>query len=174
MRPLPADNIDRPKSTLEIQRNTSAQVRFAIYTTWPDINFARHTVTVRWKPQYGWTPKNFKEREVPIPKALSDELKTAKAKADKKCPLVFHTSGCLPKFDALHILKAVAKRAGLDEEIFYLHKFRATFATWSLWAGVDLRTVQQWLGHSDIESTMRYLKPSRSEETRDKVNAIFA
>ena len=62
----------------------------------------------------------------------------------------------------------------LDPDNFWLHKFRATFATWSLWAGVDLRTVQQWLGHSDMESTMRYLKPSRSQHVRDKVNEIFA
>ena len=41
-------------------------------------------------------------------------------------------------------------------------------------AGVDLRTVQQWLGHSDMESTMRYLKPSRSQQVRAKVNEIFA
>ena len=46
-------------------------------------------------------------------------------------------------------------------------------ATRCLWAGVDLRTVQQWLGHSDMESTMRYLKPSRSQHVRDKVNEIF-
>jgi len=32
------------------------------------------------------------------------------------------------------------------------------------WSGVDLRTVQQWLGHSDMESTMRYLKPSRERQ----------
>ena len=38
----------------------------------------------------------------------------------------------------------------------------------------DIRTVQLWLGHSDIESTMRYLKPSRSQQTREKVNAICA
>jgi len=56
---------------------------------------------------------------------------------------------------------------------FWLHKFRATFATRCLWAGVDLRTVQLWLGHSDIESTMRYLKPSRSQQVREKVNEIF-
>jgi integrase len=62
----------------------------------------------------------------------------------------------------------------LDEDNFWLHKFRATFATRCLWAGVDLRTVQQWLGHSDMESTMRYLKPSRSQQTREKVNEIFA
>jgi hypothetical protein len=54
-----------------------------------------------------------------------------------------------------------------------LAPFRVTFATWSLWAGVDLRTVQQWLGHSDMESTMRYLKPSRSQQVREKVNEIF-
>jgi len=39
---------------------------------------------------------------------------------------------------------------------------------------VDLRTVQQWLRHSDMESTMRYLKPSRSQQVRKKVNEIFA
>jgi len=71
-------------------------------------------------------------------------------------------------------LKAVAERGKLDPNGFRPHKFRATFATRCLWAGVDLRTVQQWLGHSDMESTMRYLKPSRSQHVRDKVNEIFA
>ncbi len=86
---------------------------------------------------------------------------------------VFPTSGRNPKLDFLDGLKAVAERAKLDKENFWRHKFRATFATWSLWAGVDLRTVQQWLGDSDMESTMRYLKPSRSQQVRDKVNEIF-
>jgi hypothetical protein len=70
---------------------------------------------------------------------------------------VFPTSGCNPKLDFLDCLKAVAERADLDKSSFWLHKFRATFATRCLWAGIDLRTVQQWLGHSDMESTMRYL-----------------
>ena len=88
--------------------------------------------------------------------------------------LVFPTAGCRPKLDFLDTLKAVAERANLSKDNCWLHKFRATFATWSLWAGVDLRTVQQWLGHSDMESTMRYLKPSRSQQVREKVNEIFA
>jgi len=29
-------------------------------------------------------------------------------------------------------------------------------------------------GHSDMESTIRYLKPSRNLQTREKVNEIFA
>lgn len=53
-------------------------------------------------------------------------------------------------------------------------QIRATFAARCLWAGVDLRTVQRWLGHSDMASTMPYLKPSRSQRVRDKVNEIFA
>ena len=122
----------------------------------------------------GWTPKGYKEREIPIPAKLAKSLKAWKAKADKTCALVFPTAGCKPKLDFLDCLKAVAEHAGLDEDDLWLHKFRATFATRCLWAGVDLRTVQQWLGHSDMESTMRYLKPSRSQHVRDKVNEIFA
>jgi site-specific recombinase XerD len=101
-------------------------------------------------------------------------LKAWKAKADKTCSLVLPTTGCNPKLNFLDDLKAVAERAKLDPEDFWLHKFRATFATRCLWAGVDLRTVQQWLGHSDMESTMRYLKPSRNQQVRKKVNKIFA
>jgi integrase len=146
------------KLLFQFYQQTGMREQEVIYTTWPDVNLTRHTVTVRWKPEYKWSPKNSKEREMPIPKQLADDLKAARANAPKDCPLVFHTSECLPKFDALHVLKAVARRAELDEDNF-LHKFRSTFATWALQAGVDVRTVQQWLGHSDVESTLRYLKP---------------
>jgi len=101
------------------------------------------------------------------------KLKARKAKSDKTCGLVFPTSGCNPKLAFLDCLKACAERAKLNKDNSYLHKFRATFVTRCLWAGVDLRTVQQWLGQSDMESTMRYLKPSRSKKVREKVNEIF-
>jgi integrase len=153
---------------------TGMREQEAMYTYWSDVNFAHATVRVSHKPDRGWTPKAYKEREIPIPAKLAKSLKAWKAKADKTCDLVFPTAGCNPKLDFLDCLKAVADRAKLDKDNFWLHKFRATFATRCLWAGVDLRTVQQWLGHSDMESTMRYLKPSRSQQVRDKVNEIFA
>ena len=96
-----------------------------------------------------------------------------KRMADKNCNLLFPTGGCQPNTHFLEFLKDIAKRASLDPKNFWLHKFRATFATWSLWAGVDLRTVQQWMGHTDMESTMRYLKPNRSQAVRKKVNQVF-
>jgi integrase/recombinase XerD len=153
---------------------TGMREQEVMHCSWADINLSRSTVTVRFKPEYGFSPKNYKEREIPIPAKLVTRLKTEKENRDKTCGLVFPTAGCRPKLDFLDTLKAVAVGAKLSKENFWLHKFRATFATWSLWAGVDLRTVQQWLGHSDIESTMRYLKPSRSQQVREKVNEIFA
>jgi hypothetical protein len=41
---------------------------------------------------------------------------------------VFPTSGCNPKLDFLDCLKAVAERAELNKEDFWLHKFPSTFA----------------------------------------------
>jgi len=153
---------------------TGEREQEVMFTYWSDVNFAASTVRVSHKPDAGWTPKGYKEREIPIPAKLAKSLKAWKAKSAKDCSLVFPTAGCRPKLDFLDCLKAVAERAKLDQDGFWLHKFRATFATRCLWAGVDLRTVQQWLGHSDMESTMRYLKPSRSQQVRDKVNEIFA
>ena len=153
---------------------TGMREQEVMYTYWSDVNFAASTVRVSHKPDRNWTPKAYKEREIPIPTRLAKKLKAWKAKADKTCNLVFPTAGCNPKLNFLDCLKACAERAKLDNGDFWLHKFRATFATRCLWAGVDLRTVQQWLGHSDMESTMRYLKPSRSQQVRAKVNQIFA
>lgn len=101
-------------------------------------------------------------------------MKEAKKKAKAGCPLAFPTAGCKPKVDFLDVLKKAAKDAKLNPEHFWLHKFRATFAEWRLQAGVDLRPVQKWLGNTDIESTLRYLKAARSQRVREKMEATFA
>ena len=151
---------------------TGMREQEVMHTTWAEINLNRGAVTVRYKKEYGFSPKNYKGREIPIPTKLVKSLKKWKTKATD-CQLLFPTSGCKPKMNFLDSCKAIAKRAGLNPDDFWLHKFRATFATWALWAGVDLRTVQLWMGHTDIESTMRYLKPNRSQAVRDKVNEMF-
>ena len=159
---------------------TGEREQEVMYSRKTDVNCTACIVRVTHKPDRGWTPKAYKEREIPIPPELAERLKEWIAKSDKNCDLLFPTAGCRPKLDFLDRLKAVAERAKLNPDDFYLHKFRATFATWALWGGptgegqaVDLRTVQQWLGHSDLESTMRYLKPSRSQHVRDKVGKVF-
>jgi len=56
--------------------------------------------------------------------------------------------------------KAIAKRAGLDPAKFDLKTFRSTYATRMLRQGFDVRTVQHWMGHKSLETTMRYLVPA--------------
>jgi len=111
---------------------TGMREQEVMHCAWPDLNLTLSTVTVRYKPEYGFSPKNYREREIPIPAKLVKKLKSWKAKPDKTCGLVFPTAGCKPKLDFLDCLKAIAERAELDKENFWLHKFRATFATWSL------------------------------------------
>lgn len=53
-----------------------------------------------------------------------------------------------------------------------LHKLRRTYLTTLLRNNVDLATVQKFGGHSDIESTMRYLKGAETEEVRERIDSI--
>lgn len=57
----------------------------------------------------------------------------------------------------LRRLKAVATRAGLKNAT--LHKFRHTYATRLLESGCNIVTVQHLLGHSDLDTTRKYLNP---------------
>jgi integrase len=155
---------------------TGFRKKEAAFVTWRDVDLSAGLARVTAKTEYDFRPKDYEEREVPIPDRLITSLKRW-AKSRNGSELIFPTRNGTPRkhrTQLLDLCKAIAKRAKLDPNDFWLHKFRATYATRHLQGGVDLRTVQQWLGHSDLESTMRYLKPSRSQKTRDKVNEIFS
>ena len=66
--------------------------------------------------------------------------------------------------------KVIAARAGLDAERFDLKTFRSTYATRMLRAGFDPRTVQHWMGHKSLETTMRYLSPAK--DVHDRLNKV--
>jgi integrase/recombinase XerD len=142
-----------------------------MYVTWKDVN-RMGTVSVRHKPQYGWTPKAYKERSVPVPVAFIEGLIATKGSA-KSTDLVFPAPEGGPDSHMLRTLKGIVTRAKLSPEEWWLHKFRATFATTCLQNGVDLRTVQSWLGHSDLASTMRYLRAARGSAVQAKVESIW-
>ena len=73
------------------------------------------SIRVTHKADRGWTPKAYKEREIPIPAKLAASLKKWMAKADKSCNLLFPTAGCNPKLDFLDRLKTCAERAKLEQ-----------------------------------------------------------
>jgi integrase/recombinase XerD len=147
------------------------------YTSWSDIDFNRKCVRVTAKKQLGFKPKDKEEREIPVPASLLDALREYKARQTgfNRNDLVFPTSEGRPDRKLENKLKRIAWRAGLNcgrctskygnkcnEGPYcgkwFLHKFRHTFATTCLEEGVSIRTLQEWLGHSDLASTMVYLK----------------
>jgi integrase len=65
---------------------------------------------------------------------------------------------------------ADAERAGLDTAKFDLKTFRSTYATRMLRAGFDVRSVQHWLGHKSLETSMRYLVPA--SDVHDRLDSI--
>jgi hypothetical protein len=66
--------------------------------------------------------------------------------------------------------QAVADRAGLNSEKFDLKTFRSTYATRMLRSGFDVRTVQHWMGHQSLETTMRDLVPA--SDVHDRLDQV--
>ncbi len=163
--------------------------REAQHVTWRDLDFHNSVVRVIEKPIWGFKPKNWEERAVPLPTALIDQLRTLRERR-KGLPaqLVFPNTKGNPDSENDMIVKRVTERAKLNCGQcltrhgnrcsegphcghFFLHKFRHTFATEHLRHGVDIRTLQSWMGHRDIKSTMVYLKGVQSKDALAKVNA---
>ncbi len=59
-------------------------------------------------------------------------------------------------------IKISAERAGIQKDI-HVHTLRHTFATHLLENGVDIRKIQQLLGHSNLQTTQIYTQVSSDE-----------
>ena len=148
-----------------------------------DINWKDKTLRVQSKEQWGFLPKTWEQREIPIPDDLVAEL-AAWQKTREGQELVLGTKNHKPNTKLLRTLKSMVHRAGLScgrckgcKEIneckeFTLHRLRRTYLTVLLRNGIDLRTVQAYAGHKDLASTMRYLRPATGTEAQAKLNAV--
>ena len=78
-----------------------------------------------------------------------------------------------PYRDVRKTFNACLQEIGLEG--FHFHDLRRTFGTWLLEKGVDIRTIQYLLGHSDIKTTERYLAygKQRNIEAVNKLNDII-
>ncbi len=66
--------------------------------------------------------------------------------------------------EAVHsMVKNSLKRAGLDAEKYSSHKLRHTAATLMLQNGVDVRTLQELLGHDNLNTTQIYTHIDNTE-----------
>jgi integrase len=134
--------------------------------------------------RWGFRLKDFEERELPLYDDLLVRLIDYRKDHAERSTLIFPKNG-RPDGHMLRTLKRAVKAAGLNcgrcdgcegksQECgnWYLHKFRATYCTKLLRSGVDIRTVQAMMGHGDLESTMRYLRPAESEHTQARINSM--
>ena len=162
---------------------TGLREQEAMYLEWEDISHPTMTLTIHSKPHMGFRIKDKEERSVPVPLDLLEALK-AHRETKPNSQFVLGNGKDRPHTKLLRLLKRLAKDADLncgrcatckaksECEKWFLHKFRATYCTQLLRSGLDLRTVQAMMGHSDIASTMRYLRPQEDAHTQSRINSI--
>lgn len=145
----------------------------ALALTPEDISLEKRTVsinkTVEWvgnKPQIKPQPKTFAgNREIPIPASLVDQLKTRMSQ-----PYIF----CNANGELLNNSQVTRLWRSLQNELDLSctpHQLRHSYATMLFDAGIDVKTAQRWLGHTDIKTTLdiyTHLSEQRQEQSVDK------
>jgi len=133
----------------------------------------KNVLHVQPKPHRNWKVKDKEDRFIPLPPPLMEKLRERKGKADAH-DLIFAAENGGVQGHFLRILKNFVKENDI-EGTWELHKFRKTFATfYHEEQGVSVRTLQQWLGHSDLETTMAYLKGSDAASERSQAQVAKA
>lgn len=137
---------------------------------WQDVDLVAGKITVRQNAVKGkiGMPKSGKAREIPL---SNDAIAALKSYRHLKGPLVFCTiDGRMLKYTELrHPLWRACRKAGLRPVQW--HTCRHSFASHLVMRGAPLKVVQELLGHSTIQMTMRYahLAP---HVARDAVNLL--
>ena len=130
--------------------NTGLRRDELFHLEWSDLDFKKRTITVRNKED--WHTKNYESRTIPMNSFLFEVLRNHPRHINSN--YVF----CNPQGKVWNSIRRslsnAAKRAGIGH--IGLHALRHTFASQLVMASVDLRTVQKWMGHKSIKTTMRY------------------
>jgi len=135
------------------------------HLAWSDVDLQGATLRITAKD--GFAPKDYEEREIPLPPDLVRILR--KLSRDSDWVFSSRNGSRLGRNEMLRRLKKVAERGGIKNTT--LHKFRHTYATRLLEDGCDIVTVQHLLGHSDLKTTRKYLSPDQ-ERARKAVNRL--
>lgn len=143
------------RATLVFALHTGARAGEQLAIEWSDVDWTNRLVVLRrslTRGEVGPT-KSGRERRVPMTATLERELRQVR---HLRGPLVFCRSDGSPlRIGQLHErLWGACRRAGLRE--IRWHDLRHSFASQLAMAGVPLRQVQEWLGHSTVTMTMRY------------------
>jgi integrase len=127
---------------------------------WRDVDFTGSVIRVRASYAGGrvTTPKSGKVRSVPMAPAVAAALarlgERERWTGDDDLVFVGELGSYLDGAALRRRYASALRRAGLRPLRF--HDLRHTFGTRMI-AKADIRRVQEWMGHADIQTTMRYL-----------------
>lgn len=147
-------------SVLDSWRNQRAAmiVKFALYTgkrrgeilslRWDDVDLENRLMTF-----HGTTTKSGKSQTLPINNKAYEVIQAAKALS--VCDVVFSSKkGPYTRNGFYSIWRCIRKKAGIN---IRFHDLRHTYASYLASSGkVDIYTLKELLGHSDITMTQRY------------------
>lgn len=138
---------------------------------WKDIDFKRRKIRICSKE--GWHPKTG-EREIPMSDGVYQQLLLLHKKESSfnSSGYVFQAKGSGHSHNRLRReLIKIAILAGIPD-LTKLHTLRHTFASHLVMKGIDLPTVKNLMGHSDIATTMIYahLAPDHLADAINKVD----
>jgi site-specific recombinase XerD len=114
--------------------------------TWEGVNLARKVLTI---PR----SKNGETRHVPLNSAAISALEALKTRGDGTGNVIRNLNG-EPLAGSRYWFEPALKKAKIYR--FSWHCLRHTFASRLVMAGVDIRTVQELMGHKSISMTVRY------------------
>jgi integrase len=185
-------NVLSPEEVRALVRAAASEQDAALYLTaaftglrmgelialrWRDIDLPNSTIRVRASYSAGalTTPKSGKVRAVPLAPdvaAALQELWLRGCLLDADDLVFVGDTGSYLDGSALRRrYKAALQRAGLRALRF--HDLRHTFGTRVI-AYADIRRVQEWMGHADVQTTMRYLHYAPRPEDARLVAEAFA
>lgn len=127
---------------------------------WADVDLSKGIIYVR-------EAKNNSSREIPINETLKDVLESLPRRLHN--PYVFCNHLGKPYHDFSKAFQLAVKKAGIEDIRF--HDLRHIFASYLIMDGVDLKTVQELLGHKTIRMTLRYthLSPAHKKTAIEKI-----
>jgi integrase len=152
---------------------------------WRDVDWQAMRIRVRRsyarkragrEAQFGRPKSKRSTRSVPmhdrIGQALERHYQASNYQADDDLAFCHpHTGAPLDSSKALKRFKLALRQAMIRPLRF--HDLRHTFGTRMAAAGVPLRTLQEWMGHRDIKTTMIYADYQASEQERELVERAF-
>jgi integrase len=160
---------------------TGLRVGELVALRWCDVDWQAARVRVRRNHvlgEFGLPKSKRSTRSVPLAPDVGGELdrlfKASSAQADDDLVFADPIKGePLGKAAILRRYRKALKAAHLDETHRF-HDLRHTFGTQMAKVGVPMRTLQEWMGHTDIQTTMVYADYAPNEREAEWIEAAFA